>query len=52
MVAMIMVMRKFSNLPFRDSKGYSPYLIPVGGSNYLGMIGYLEVFNEMIEQVL
>ena len=33
------------------SEGHVPYLIPVGGSNYIGTWGYIEAFKEMIEQV-
>lgn len=32
------------------SKGNNPYIIPVGGSNVLGIWGYIEGFREMIEQ--
>ena len=33
------------------SEGHTPYCIPVGGSNPIGTWGYIEAFNEMIEQV-
>ncbi len=29
-----------------------PYLIPVGGSNKVGIWGYIEAFREMMEQVI
>jgi len=28
-----------------------PYLIPVGGSNAIGVWGYIEAFREMVDQV-
>ena len=33
------------------SKGHNPYLIPLGGSNQLGLWGYIEAFRELMEQV-
>ena len=33
------------------SKGHNPYPIPIGGSNVLGLWGYIEAFREFIEQV-
>ena len=35
----------------REETGEESYLIPVGGSNALGVYGYLEGFNELITQV-
>jgi len=33
----------------RISKGANPYFIPVGGSNHLGELGYIECMREIIE---
>ena len=30
--------------------GKTPYLIPVGGSNLMGFWGYLDAFDELLEQ--
>jgi D-cysteine desulfhydrase family pyridoxal phosphate-dependent enzyme len=38
---------------YRDnlkSKGHNPYLVPIGGSNALGIWGYLEGFDELLQQ--
>jgi 1-aminocyclopropane-1-carboxylate deaminase/D-cysteine desulfhydrase-like pyridoxal-dependent ACC family enzyme len=34
----------------RGTEGNKPYFIPVGGSNGLGTWGYLECFEEMMQQ--
>ncbi|ESO95839.1 hypothetical protein LOTGIDRAFT_175080 [Lottia gigantea] len=34
----------------QSTRGEKSYIIPVGGSNELGIFGYIEVFREMIEQ--
>ena len=34
----------------RKRQGVNPYFIPVGGSNYLGELGYIECMREIIEQ--
>ena len=36
---------------FRREKGSSPYIVPIGGSSYMGAFGYITAFQEMIEQV-
>ena len=36
---------------FLRSEGSVPYLIPVGGSNTVGVWGYIEAFKELLEQV-
>ncbi|MDC3315565.1 D-cysteine desulfhydrase family protein [Candidatus Thioglobus sp.] len=33
----------------RKSMGFNPYFIPVGGSNHLGELGYIECMREIIE---
>jgi len=33
------------------AEGSVPYLIPVGGSNAIGVWGYIEAFREMVDQV-
>lgn len=33
------------------AEGSVPYLIPVGGSNAMGVWGYIEAFREMVDQV-
>ena len=33
----------------RKKKGDNPYYIPVGGSNYIGELGYVECMREIIE---
>lgn len=32
-------------------KGHSPYVIPVGGSNAIGAVGYAVAFHELVEQL-
>ena len=34
----------------RKNKGVNPYYIPVGGSNHIGELGYVECMREIIEQ--
>ena len=34
----------------RKKQGVNPYFIPVGGSNHLGELGYIECMREIIEQ--
>jgi len=34
----------------RSRQGFNPYFIPVGGSNHLGELGYIECMREIIEQ--
>ena len=34
------------------SEGANPYLIPLGGSNTIGLWGYIEAFQELIAQVM
>ena len=36
---------------FRKQQGSSPYVIPLGGSSYMGAFGYLTAFQEMMHQV-
>ena len=36
-------------MEIRKNDGYSPYFIPVGGSNRLGELGYIECMREIIE---
>lgn len=32
------------------SGGSNPYVIPVGGSNYIGSWGYIETFHELMDE--
>ena len=36
---------------FREKLGEESYLIPVGGSDSVGLFGYITVFQELQEQV-
>ena len=36
---------------YRQETGEESYLIPVGGSDGVGLYGYLEGFNELLTQV-
>lgn len=36
----------------RNETGEDSYLVPIGGSNIVGLYGYLTAFQEMISQVL
>lgn len=40
----------FDHICYR-AEGSVPYLIPVGGSNAIGVWGYIEAFREMVDQV-
>ena len=33
-----------------EQEGYKPYLIPIGGSNALGTLGYVDCFYEILQQ--
>ena len=35
----------------RKQRGKSPYIVPLGGTSYLGAFGYITAFQEMIQQV-
>ena len=37
-------------MEIRKNDGYNPYFIPVGGSNRLGELGYIECMREIIER--
>ena len=35
-----------------STEGATPYIIPAGGSNEIGVWGYIEAFRELMEQVI
>ena len=46
----LVLFKSLSSLHCR-SEGATPYIIPAGGSNEIGVWGYIEAFRELMEQV-
>lgn len=43
--------KEFIKIFYFRKLGEKPYVIPLGGSNYMGTFGIIKLFQELIEQV-